>query len=153
MARPSPGCTKSWTRTGRGCPPARHSRPAFLNCPTSSFFLVSTEIAGWPWRSAAWTRAAMCSNWAVAIGVPRTLDRLAIGLQAVAPLPEQYGDHPMARAMALAGQFAGQVPHALAGPPQRRLRISPRGRLDQLLQVRHQRRILIDRALAPPART
>jgi hypothetical protein len=55
----------------------------------------------------------------VAIGVPRAPDRLAIGLQAVAAPSEQHGDHPVARAMARAGQFGGQMPDALAGPSQR----------------------------------
>ena len=104
-----------------------------------------------PARRAAWTRAAMCSNWALRSGWPRALDRLAVALQAVASLPEQHRDHPVAGPMALAGQFGGQAADALARPPQRRLRIFPRGRLDQPLQVRHQRGVLVDRALAPPA--
>src|SRR3954463_5695006 len=37
--------------------------PPFLNRPISSFFLVSTEITGWPaaWKAHAW--ALMCANW------------------------------------------------------------------------------------------
>ena len=35
-------------RTGSGSPFGRHSRPPFLQSPTSSFFLVSTEIVGCP---------------------------------------------------------------------------------------------------------
>ena len=45
--------TKSCTRTSSGEPFGRHSRPAFLKSPTSSFFLVSTEIAGSPAASAS----------------------------------------------------------------------------------------------------
>ena len=55
----------------------------------------------------------------------------------------------MARAVSLAGEFRRQPPNALARPTQWGLRISPRRRLDQLLQVRDQRRILIDRTFAP----
>ena len=40
--------TKSWITTSSGSPLGCHSRPPFLNGPTSSFFLVSTEITGWP---------------------------------------------------------------------------------------------------------
>jgi hypothetical protein len=36
---------RSCTRTGSGCPSARNSRLAFLKSPTSSFFLVTTEVA------------------------------------------------------------------------------------------------------------
>ena len=32
----------------KGSPVARNSRPPFLKSPTSSFFLVSTEMTGWP---------------------------------------------------------------------------------------------------------
>jgi hypothetical protein len=39
---------KSWTCTRTGWPFGRQVRPLFLNSPISSFFLVSTEITGWP---------------------------------------------------------------------------------------------------------
>jgi hypothetical protein len=41
--------------TSTGSPPGRHSTPACANCPTCSFFFVSTLITGWP---AARNRAA-----------------------------------------------------------------------------------------------
>lgn len=47
VAFPFWGMRKSWTRTGSGSPCGRHSRPPFLESPTSSHFFVSTEIAGW----------------------------------------------------------------------------------------------------------
>jgi hypothetical protein len=47
------------TRTGSGEPLGRHSRPAFLKSPTNSFFLVSTEMAGSPLASAAFTCSLM----------------------------------------------------------------------------------------------
>jgi hypothetical protein len=55
MPRLCPG--KSCVRVATGWPSGRHSRPAFLNSPTSSFFLVSTLITGSP---ASW-RALACS--------------------------------------------------------------------------------------------
>ncbi len=88
----------------------------------------------------------------VAVGVVRPFDRLPVGLQAVAQLVEQLRHHPMAGAVPLPGQFRGQPADALARPAQGRLRIPARGRLDQRLQVRDQRRILLDRPLAPAAR-
>src|SRR5439155_21564174 len=48
MALPPAGVLirKSWTRTRWGDFAGRHVRPTFLKSPTSSFFLVSTEIVG-----------------------------------------------------------------------------------------------------------
>ena len=48
MALPSPGSMKSWTLTGSGWPLGCHSRPPLWKSPTSSFFLVSTEMTGSP---------------------------------------------------------------------------------------------------------
>src|SRR5205807_938904 len=45
-ARPSSLIRKSWTRTSSGLPWGRYSRPLLRKSPTSSFFLVSTEITG-----------------------------------------------------------------------------------------------------------
>ena len=50
---PNPLISKSWTWTGSGSSLRRSSRPPFLKSPTSSFFFVSTEIAGSPAASAA----------------------------------------------------------------------------------------------------
>ena len=46
MAFPQASVGKSWTSTASGWPVGCHSRPAFLNWPTNSFFFVSTEITG-----------------------------------------------------------------------------------------------------------
>src|SRR6266403_1070013 len=46
MSRPSSLIRKSWTRTSSGLPRGRYSRPLLRKSPTSSFFLVSTEITG-----------------------------------------------------------------------------------------------------------
>jgi hypothetical protein len=53
--------------------------------------------------------------------------------------------------MILAGQLVGQVAGALAGPAQRRLRIAPRGWLDQRFQRGQQVRIGLDQWFAPAA--
>jgi len=50
---------KSCTRTASGELFGRHSRPAFSKSPTSSFFFVSTEIAGSFEASAYFTRSLM----------------------------------------------------------------------------------------------
>lgn len=47
-----------------GSPRGRHSRPAFLQSPTSSFFFVSTEIAGWFLAMAVMTASLMTGNCA-----------------------------------------------------------------------------------------
>ena len=76
---PSPGSSKSCTRTGSGLCFGRSSRPGFLKSPTSSFFLVSTEIAGSPAAIAACTTVWMWANWASRSGwlVPSRVLRLA----------------------------------------------------------------------------
>ena len=56
----------------------------------------------------------------VPIRVRRPLPGLAVGLQAVAQLLQQICHQFMADLVTLAVQFVGQLPHALAGPPQRR---------------------------------
>ncbi len=87
----------------------------------------------------------------IAIRVVRSFARLAVGLQAIAQRLQQLGHFLMAHAMALRVEFAGQAPHALAGPAQRRLGVPARDRLDQPLQVGAQRRILGFQRLAPTA--
>src|ERR1700722_10018566 len=51
----------------------------------------------------------------------------------------------------LPAQFLGQFAHALASPAQRRLWITTAQRLDQVLQIPPQRRVLFGGALASPA--
>ena len=63
------GIMKSCTRTASGSPLRRSSRPPFLKSPTSSFFFVSTEIAGWPAAWKAFTAALICSNCALRSGL------------------------------------------------------------------------------------
>src|SRR4051812_33284428 len=77
------GGAKSCTRTASGWPLGRNSRPPFLKSPTSSFFFVSTEIAGWPAVWQAFTCALMYSNWASWSGwlVPSRVLRLACRLK------------------------------------------------------------------------
>ncbi len=58
------GSRKSCVRTRSGEPLGRSSPPAFLKSPTSSFFLVSTLIAGSPASRAALTVALICRNCA-----------------------------------------------------------------------------------------
>ena len=65
-----------------GLPCGRHSRPAFLKSPTSSFFLVSTEITGCPPPARRVTLALMCANCASRSGwsPPSRVLRLACRL-------------------------------------------------------------------------
>jgi hypothetical protein len=87
----------------------------------------------------------------VAIRVGAAFERLAVGLQAVAQLPQQLGDQLMADPMPPRPQLGRQLAHALAGPAQRGLRITARGRLDQPLQIRPQRRVGVHRPLPASA--
>src|SRR3974377_1536483 len=61
---------------------------------------------------------------------------------------EQFGHQGTAPLVPLLLQRLGQSAHALAGPPQRRLRIPPRRRFDQRLEIRAQARVLDNRGLA-----
>ena len=90
-ARPSSLIEKSCTRTSSGEPFGRHARPAFLKSPTSSFFLVSTEITGSPAASARVTCALMKANCASRSGCA-ALACLGVGLQAEAEIVQQRAD-------------------------------------------------------------
>ena len=85
----------------------------------------------------------------VAIRVRRTLAGLAVGLQAVPQILEQFCHQAMADLVALAVEFRSQLAHTLAGPAQGRLWIAATIRFDQLFQIVDQGRILVDRPLAP----
>ena len=64
---------------------------------------------------------------------------------------EQDATLTVASAVTAMAQFLGQFAHALASPAQRRLRVTTAQRLNQPLQVPHQRRVLFYRALASSA--
>src|SRR6266851_6253871 len=64
MALPSASERKSYTLTSVASPVACHSAPLFLNWPSNSFFLQSTEMIGLPCCSNTWHVVWMCSNCA-----------------------------------------------------------------------------------------
>jgi hypothetical protein len=143
----SPG--KSWVLTSTGQPAGRHCRPAFLNSPRSSFFLVSTLITGCP--ASRWARA--CSlryRNCVTVRMLFTLQGLAVALQAEAVCPQQISDGVGGHRMTLGAQFASEGPGRFCGPPQRRHRITALVRLDQGQQRRTQPEIPLSRCLTTP---
>jgi hypothetical protein len=71
----------------------------------------------------------------IPIRVARALQCLAVGLEAVAKVVEQCGNHAMAGRVPQAAEFLRQLPHTLARPAQRRLGVAPGHRVDQPLQV------------------
>src|SRR5271165_1887403 len=89
----------------------------------------------------------------VPIRMRRAFQSLGVCLQAIAQLVQQLGHQTVADAVTTTAQaqFLGQFAHALASPAQRRLRVTTAQRLDQLLQIPHQRRVLFRRALASSA--
>src|SRR6201987_3871321 len=151
MALPSPGSRKSWTLTSSGLPLGCHSRPPFLNCPTSSFFFVSTEITGWPrcWNRS--TLALMNSNCTLRSGCEAPSRGLAVTLHAVARFVEQATYRARADGMMHARQLIRQQRRTLACPPQRGLGITARRRLDQTLQRMQQVRVAFRTLLASGA--
>src|SRR6516165_4132880 len=66
---------------------------------------------------------------------------LAVALQAVARRVEQLGHQGAARLVPLLLQCLGQMPHALAGPPQRRLGIAAARWFDQRIEIAKQGRV------------
>jgi hypothetical protein len=70
----------------------------------------------------------------IPIGVLRAFQRLGVGLEAEAMLPQQLADRGRRHRMSLAGELIGQVPQRLGRPPQRRHRIAALVRLHQRQQ-------------------
>src|SRR5438552_16200794 len=71
----------------------------------------------------------------IAVRVAVALRGFAVGLQTVTRLTEQVGDQGAADRVTLRLQRLRQVAHALADPPQWRLRITACRRLDQGLEI------------------
>src|SRR5450755_259962 len=90
----------------------------------------------------------------IAIGMLLTLDRLGVGLQMEPQPVQQLPDPHMTGRMPRLGQRPGQLPGALARPPQWRLRIPSTLTIHQRLNRPQQLRIALRRPLAPrPLRT
>jgi hypothetical protein len=87
----------------------------------------------------------------IAIGMAGPFARLAVGLKREAEMPQQPADQLMADHEAALGQRAGEMRLALADPQQRRLRITPNGRLDELAKRLQQPGVPVDRRLASAA--
>ncbi len=84
----------------------------------------------------------------IMVGVVTPFARLAVGLQAeIFPL-QQFGHHRVAHPVPPLGQFRRETPQALAGPAQRRHRITPRIGLHQGQQVRDQAAVHFHQSLA-----
>ena len=88
----------------------------------------------------------------VPVGMLVALQGLGVGLQAVAGLVQQPLHQRRRRPMALPTQLVGQRAQRLAGPAQRRHRITPRLRLDQRIQRLDQARVQFLGPFAAPAR-
>jgi hypothetical protein len=87
----------------------------------------------------------------IAIGMLPALARLAVGLQAIAKLVQQFAHDGSTDVMTHVAQPARQLAQALAGPQKRRLRIAARLRFDQRTQIIQKARIRLAQRLAPSA--
>src|SRR4029077_15788610 len=87
----------------------------------------------------------------IAIRMRRAFQSLGVCLQAIAYLVQQLSHQTVADRVTTPAQFLGQFAHALASPAQRRLWVATAQRLDQVLQIPPQRRVLFGGALASPA--
>src|ERR1700751_4766126 len=88
----------------------------------------------------------------IPVGVAVAFRGLAVALQTVTRLIEQVADQGAADLVTLRFQRLRQAAHALAGPPQRRLRITAGRRFDQGFEIGKQRRVLENRRLTPGSR-
>src|ERR1700680_1230545 len=88
----------------------------------------------------------------IPVGMAIALRGLAVALQAVARIVEQSGDQGAAHRVALRLERWRQSTHTLAGPPQRRSRVTARRRLDQRFEIPQQGGILGDRGFASRSR-
>src|SRR5438128_2196412 len=108
MALPALPPGKSCVRTAAGWPVGRPSRPAFLNSPASSFFLVHADH-----RVAAVLMGpglpADAAELRVPVRVPRALGSPGVALQAEPLSPQQVPDRVRAGLMALAGQLIREI--------------------------------------------
>ena len=152
IAFPSSLSLKSCTRTSSGSPFGRHSLPAFLKSPTSSFFLVSTLITGWPSLDRALGDRVDVAELRVTVGVLPALPRLDVRLQAVPQPAQKLRDRREVRLVAQLAQPVGEMPDALGRPAQKRLRIPAAISFDQPLEIHNQRRIRLGQPLAPTTR-
>jgi hypothetical protein len=89
----------------------------------------------------------------VPLGVLGALLGLEGVLQRVALLLEQPADGVVGDLEALCGKGVGELAGRLAGPPQGRLGIPTRVRVDQLVQCLQQARLALDQPLGPATRT
>src|ERR1039457_4692698 len=70
----------------------------------------------------------------IPVGVIAPLDRLAVGLEAIAKSVQESIDRPLAGTMPLRREFGRQLGSAFARPPQGRHRVATGARIDQDLQ-------------------
>src|SRR5271169_2981629 len=88
----------------------------------------------------------------IPVGVAIALLGLAVALQAVACIVEQSGDQGAAHLVALRLERLRQSAHTLAGPSQRRSRVTACRRFDQRFEIPDQSGILGDRRFASRSR-
>src|ERR1035438_1487006 len=81
-----------------------------------------------------------------------SFQRLTVGLKAIAQFMQQLSHHPMAGLMAQTAEFFRQLANTLGGPAQPRLRVAPRDRFHQTLQINLQGGVRVDGLLAASAR-
>ena len=109
-------------------------------------------MTGSPRDSCSWTASLDVAELGVAVGMARPLERLAVGLEAVAQLVEQLRHGLVADRVTLPAQLGGEVADAPGRPAQRALRVAPGRRLDERLEVRPQRRVALLDGWSPGTR-
>jgi hypothetical protein len=88
----------------------------------------------------------------VTVGMLATLSGLDVRLQAVPQPSQQLRDRREMGPMPELPQPLSEVAHTLGSPSQKRLRIATGVRIDQPLEIAHQRRVELRQRLAPTTR-
>ena len=126
--------------------------PAFLNAPTSSFFLVSTLMTGVLSTAQRSRSSAMCWNWSSAVRMRGAGTLLVVDAQRESHLLEKPGDGPRADTGAELAQFGGDLGGRTACPLQAADRVASRLVVHQRFDVGDDfRRFFSVRGRPPPA--
>src|SRR5262249_35114017 len=124
--------------------------------PAATLLVVGSDPPhGWPPPLERLDPPVDVPELGVPVGMILSLDRLAVGLEAVAEGVQEPVDRPLASGVPARRQLRRQLVGALAGPPQGRHRVTTGDRVDQGLQRTEELRVVLGEWLAtaprPPA--
>jgi hypothetical protein len=143
---------KSWLRTCTGAPVRSNSRPHGLEIPDQLALLAVDRDRRLTRRDRLRDRPVDLLELRVAVGIGGALAGLSVGRQAVSLGLQQPQHRAIDDVVAHPAQRLGELGGALGRPPQRRLRIATRHRIDQRLQILPKPRLTLKDRHAPGPR-